>query len=149
MSENTLKQYDLSLKKWWEFCIEKKQDFFKITVKNLLEFLATLYKEGASYGSLNTHRCAISLISLNKIGEDPIIGRFLKGVANLRPVNARYAVTWDTNIVLDKVKTWFPLDKLNLQELTEKTVILLALGTASRTQTLAAIKLNNRNNRRN
>lgn len=110
---------------------------------DLLEFLTILYKEGASYGSLNSHRCAISLISVNKIGEDPIIGRFLKGVANLRPTNARYASTWDTNIVLNKVKTWFPLSRLNLQELTEKTIILLALGTASRAQTLAAIEVNN------
>lgn len=76
-----------------------------ITTNDLLEFLTIRYKEGASHGSLNTHRCAISLISLNKIGEDPIIGSFLKGVANLRPVNTRYVATWDTNIVLDKVKT--------------------------------------------
>ena len=143
MSENTLKQYDSSLKKWWKFCTEKKQDFFTITINNLLEFLTTLYKEGASYGSLNTHRSAISLISLNKIGEDPIISRFLKGIANLRPINTRYAATWDTNIVLDKVKTWFPLSNLNLKELTDKTVILLALGTASRAQTLAAIEIDN------
>lgn len=143
LSDNTLSQYNSSLRLWWNFCLEKKQDPFEVKINDLLQFLTRLYKKGVSYGSLNTHRSVISLISSNKIGEDPIINRFLKGVARIRPINARYASTWDTNVVLEKVKTWFPLSKLNFQELTKRTVILLALGTASRAQTLAAIEINN------
>jgi len=36
-----------------------------------------------------------------------------------------------------------PLEELSLERLTERLVLLLALGTAHRTQTLAAIKLSN------
>ncbi|KYN09755.1 hypothetical protein ALC57_18121, partial [Trachymyrmex cornetzi] len=115
LADNTLSQYNSSLRLWWNFCLEKKQDRFVIKINDLLQFLTRLYKKG----------------------EDPIINRFLKGVARIRPMNTRYASTWGINIVLK------PLSKLNFQELTERTVILLALGTASRAQTLVTIDIYN------
>ena len=96
-----------------------------------------------SCGTLNTYRSAISLISPNKIGEDILISRFLKGVFRLKPTKPKYEVTWDVSVVLNYLKTLYPLDVLSLKDLTLKTITLLALSTAHRAQTLAAIKISN------
>ena len=38
------------------------------------------FKKGASYGSLNTARSAISLISLNSLTNDALLSRFFVGI---------------------------------------------------------------------
>ncbi|KAL0828822.1 hypothetical protein ABMA28_003733 [Loxostege sticticalis] len=76
-------------------------------------------KSGSSYGTLNNHRSAISLISTNTIGQNDTIKRFFKGVFRLNPC--------------------FPC----LQDLTKKLVILLALATGQRIQTLSLIRIQN------
>ncbi|KAJ8671664.1 hypothetical protein QAD02_002923 [Eretmocerus hayati] len=55
---------------------------------------------------------------------------------------ARYNRMWDPSIVLGLAETWFPLEDLSMQQLTEEVVILLALATAHRLQTFAKIDIN-------
>lgn len=143
LSKATMKQYGSALRQWSRFCIEVNTDFYKPEQERLLQFLTQKFKEGASYGTLNTYRSAISLISENKIGETPIITRFLKGAFRMRPSRPKYSQTWDVALVLKHIEKWFPLDKLSLSDLTKKTVMLLALCTAHRAQTLANIRIKN------
>ena len=49
--------------------------------------------------------------------------------------------TWDVNTVLDMLNTWVPLDKLTLKELTLKLVMLIALLTGQRCQTIHALDI--------
>lgn len=112
-------------------------------MNNVISFLTECFNDNASYGSLNTYRSAISLISSDKIGEDTIISRFMKGIFRCKPTKPKYNYTWDVSIVSSYLSKLNPLDSLNLQELTEKTVALLALTTAHRAQTLTSIKINN------
>ena len=44
----------------------------------MIAFLTKSFEEGSSYGTLNSDRCAISLISSNKIGEIGEIGKIGK-----------------------------------------------------------------------
>lgn len=81
----TVKQYETALRKWWQFCIKNKIDFYTPSINNILTFLTEIFKAGVSYDTLNTLRSAISLISQDKIGEDGTIPRFLKGVYRLKP----------------------------------------------------------------
>lgn len=50
---------------------------------------------------------------------------------------------WDTEVVLKWAEDLEPLDTLDLKHLTYKLVILMALATAHRAQTLPLIKINN------
>lgn len=77
----------------------------------------------ASYSSLNSYRSAVSLISQSKLG-DQIVSRFSKGVAKLKPLKPKYAFTWDVAVVYKYLEKLTPTDKLDLIELTEKTIIL-------------------------
>lgn len=142
ISQNTRSQYNGSLKQWWEFCIQNNSDFFNVNVSSLLEFLTTCFKKGSSYGTLNNHRSAISLISLNKVGEDMRVKRFFKGVFKLKPTFPRYDVTWNPSIVLDYLEK-LQNNSINLETLTKKLVMLLALSTGQRIQTLSLIRISN------
>ncbi|KAL0821366.1 hypothetical protein ABMA28_005954 [Loxostege sticticalis] len=115
----------------------------KIKADKATDFLSNCFQNGSSYGTLNNHRSAISLISLNSIGSDDRIKRFFKGVFKLRPSYPRYTVTWDPIIVLDFLANFYPNDTLSLEVLTKKLVVPLALATGHRTQTLSLIRIKN------
>ena len=133
----------MALNQWNLFCNREKIDFFNPKNHTVLKFLTKKFKEGASYGTLNSYRSAISLISTDKIGEDPLISRLLKGIFKLKPVFPKYSFTWDVSIALNYIAKLFPLEKLSFATLTLKTVMLLSLGTAQRAQTIAGIQLKN------
>ncbi|XP_063975160.1 uncharacterized protein LOC135161487 [Diachasmimorpha longicaudata] len=123
LSKSTFKQYGSALKQWDEFCRRKNRDCLDINVKVVLEFLYERYKAGASYGTLNSCRSAISLLSKKKIGENAIICR-LKGVYKMRPCRPKYSSTWDVATVLRF------LESLNI-----------SLRTAQRAQALSKIRI--------
>ena len=143
LSTSTRKQYQCSLVKWLEFCSDRKINCFNPGISDLLVFLRNCFDNGASYGTLNSTKCAISLITQNKIGNNGLVSRFMSGLYNLRPTKTKYAVTWDVNIVLNYLENLPDTTSLNLKDLTLKTVTLLALITAQRSQTLAKISIKN------
>lgn len=93
LSQATTKQYSSALKPWFKYCVHNDVNCFNPTRAAILGYLTLKYKEDASYGTLNSARSAVSLISRNKVGEDDAVRRFLKGVAKLRPPRPKYAFT--------------------------------------------------------
>ena len=75
------------------------------------------------------------------LGSHPLIARLLKGVYVLRPTTPRYFSTWDVSKVTNYLKTSAPLRELSLKSLTLKTVMLCALASAQRQQTLSVLDL--------
>lgn len=143
LSSSTISQYSSSLKVWWHYNKEKNLDPNEISVYNVLDFLSECLAKGSSYGTLNTHRSALSLISGNKVGEDERLKRFFKGVFKMKPSFPKYHSVWNPNIVLDYLATWYPNEALTLEQLSKKLVVLLALATGQRCQTLSLIKNSN------
>ena len=107
-----------------------------------VEFLTTLYEGGLSYSSINTARCALSAILdtpdsvLPTFGEHPDVKRFMKGIFQSRPPLPRYTKTWDVNTVLQYIGSLGDSQDLTLKDLTLKLVMLVALTTAQRGQSL-------------
>lgn len=141
ITKTTIKQYEGYLKQWWEFAQKQNADPFNANLTTIIKFLTLKFKEGNSYGSINSIRSAISLISTEEISSNKILSRFLKGVYKTRPSRPRYATTWDTSIVLNYIEKLE--DSGNLKSVSEKTATLLALTTAHRLQTLAKINIEN------
>ncbi|XP_023310884.1 uncharacterized protein LOC111691783 [Anoplophora glabripennis] len=100
-------------------------------------------KGNTSYGKLNQHRSALSLIFPGEIGKDILIRRFLKGVYRLRPTKPRYNTTWNPQIVINYIDSLGPDETLPTLILTKKLATLLALATGHRIQTLYLIKVDN------
>ena len=78
-----------------------------------------------TYGTLNTYRSAISLITIKSFGDDPQIEHFCKGASVLKPQKPKFDVIWN--------------ETLSLEDLTRKLVTLLALALGQR----PAIKIGN------
>lgn len=141
LSASTVKQYNSSLRSWWIFCRTSAAPLFTPTTAQFLTFLSQRLTGIHSYSSLNTLRSAVSLISHNEIGNHPLVRRFCKGVGALKPPRPRYEYVWDPSPVIAKLATLYPHESLPLAAVTKKLVLLLALGTGHRTQTLAALRL--------
>lgn len=142
-SDNTIKQYNTTLKIWWTFCQSKNIDVFNPPISAVLSFLTQQFSNGCSYSTLNSHRSAIAAVVGNNIGSDERVKRLLKGAFKLKGPKPKYSSTWDPQLVLNLVGSWFPNNTLSLENITKKLVSLLAICTAHRVQTLSLIKLEN------
>ena len=111
----------------------------------VLDFLTGLFHAGEGYSAINTARCALSSFISNDrqttIGNFSSVKRFLKGVFELRPSMPRYEHIWDVDIVIDFLRNYYPYEGMPLSILTMKLVMLLALTTAQRVQTLHSLNL--------
>lgn len=143
MAVSTINQYTSSLKAWWQFCERAQIDPHRAERNDLLTFLFEKFEAGASYGTLNAARSAVSLISVNDVAKDNDITRFFKGIFRLRPTKPKYNKTWDPSVVLHTLASHCTIRDSNLQKMSEKLVTLMALATAHRVQTLALIKIEN------
>lgn len=143
LSHNSIKQYDVYLRRWFYFCKHNNYDLYSSSVPQIIFFLNKLYEEGSQYGTLNSCRSALSLLMGNKLGEDDRVKRFFKGVFRLRPPLPKYSMTWDTSIVLNHIATLYPNETLTLDQISKKLVTLIALSTAHRVQTLSKINIKN------
>jgi len=137
------------INKWLQFCCEGPRDPLHPSVRSLLSFLHSLFKKGLSYSALNTARSAVSSIDINvsdvqdhtPVGKHFLVCRYLKGVFNkIKPV-PRYNNIWSVDTVLDYLSLFWPLDEINLKELTLKLVMLIALTTGQRCQTLTFLDI--------
>ena len=113
----------------------------------MLDFLTELYNTGLGYSAINTARSGISFILLStgavSFGSHPLVVCFLRGVYNSRPSLPRYTEIWDVRIVLDKLREMSPASTLALKGLTYKLVMLIALVSAQRGQTIHLLNIKN------
>ncbi|KAJ8930292.1 hypothetical protein NQ314_016911 [Rhamnusium bicolor] len=121
--------------------MERGTSPFKAEVPFVISFLQSILDSGQHvYGSLNSHRSALSLILPGIIGEDQLVKQFMKGVCRLRPPKPRYNFTWDPSLILDY------LDKTptnSLKAISRKLITLLVLTTGQRLQTISIIQTTN------
>jgi len=95
-------QYQSHLKKWIEFCKEKKRNVLSPDLPVVFHFLSMLHENGPSYSTVNQARGVLSsVLQLNissslPVGQHPMVKRFMKGTYELRPSLPRYTATWAT-----------------------------------------------------
>ncbi|XP_034944884.1 uncharacterized protein [Chelonus insularis] len=120
LADSTSKNYNSTLKLWWKWN-EGNGNPYEVSVEKILKFLAERFSDGIGHSAINS------------------------GASKIRPGRPKYESTWDVDPVLARLETWAPITELSLKKLTEKSLVLLALGTAHRCQTLALIKISNIN----
>ncbi len=121
-------------------CTEWKVNPYNPPLEKVLDYLTFLYKRGLKYDSINTAKSAISAIvepsNSRTLGNQPLISRFMKGVFRGRPPVPPYECTWDVQIVLTHLGSFAVANELNLKDLTQTLVMLIALVSARSTQSL-------------
>lgn len=65
----------------------------------------------------------------------------MKGVFRSRPPVPRYEATWDVQVVLSHLASFAPVNQLDLKSLTHKLVMLVALVSAQRMQSIHLLDL--------
>ena len=109
-----------------------------------IDFLLEVYKLGRSYSTVNTYRSAISAtihsVTGRDLGSNHLVSRFMKGIYVAKPP---LTAAWDVSKVTDHLRTLVPLESLSFKDLSKKLVLLLALSSAERVQTLQALNINN------
>ena len=145
--QNTRKQYKPYLRKWQDYCGQRKTDPLHPPVSEVINFLTMLYNTGIGYSAINTAKSAIASLvkppeGHRTLGQHPLMIRYMKGIFEQRPSLPRYCATWDVKQVLDWLQRQ-DLQTLTLKELTHKTAMLLCLLSGQRLQTLIAIECQN------
>ncbi|KAJ8983767.1 hypothetical protein NQ317_006099 [Molorchus minor] len=144
LSEATLKQYNSTFKAWWHHCIKNRIPLFTATVPQIIVFLQTILNtQQCKYGTLNSHRSALSLILQDHIGTDGRLNRFMKGVSKIRPSRPKYSNTWDPGTLVAYFNKQGSNENLTLQQLSYKLVSMLAITTGHRLQTISLIRISN------
>ena len=139
----TRKQYQTYVTAWVNYCFTNKTDQLQPSLQQVLEFLTKLSKK-VGYSAVATARSALSsfiVVNGMKVGEHPLVSRFMSGLFNQKPCFPRYTETWDPQTVLMHLKTYPVTEELSLKQLTLKLVMLMALLTAQRIQTLHKLSL--------
>ena len=138
--------YSNAWKQWDCWCLGRGTDPFSAPLTEVLEFLLSQFQAGKQYRTINSLRSAISMTHVEvdgvRIGQHPLVSRFVKAVFNSRPPALRYSFTWDVDIVLCFLQEGPDNDKLSFQALTHKLAMLMALANADRCSDLAALDLN-------
>lgn len=146
IAQSTLRQYDTTYRLWFAFCAQNSIPMYDASPIDVISFLqSTADKKKYKYGTVNSHRSALSLILPYDLGADRIVKRFMKGVSRLRPSQPRYDITWDPLPLLRYIEK-LPTD-LGLQQISRKLATLLALITGARLQTISLIRLSNIDNK--
>ena len=110
-------------------------------------FLTELAENGLGYSSIITAKSALSntiILADNEhvsVGEHPLVKRFLKGIYNQKPLLPRHTSVWDVSLVLNWLKS-IDLNGISLKLLSWKMVMLLALLSGQRIQTLRSFAYN-------
>ena len=112
---------------------------------SVLDFLTELHEKGLAYTALNTARSAISVFiipeKISSIGSHPTVTKFMKGVNKSTPPTPRYKTTWDVQVVLTYLSSSSDVSELRVKSLTLKTIMLVALVTVQRGQSLHVLDI--------
>lgn len=137
------------IKQWKQFCGLKGVNYLHVEIESVLEFLTYLFSERQlSYSAINTARSALATFLMigngtHTVGTHPLVIKFMRGVFNLRPTKPRYKEIWDVTLVLNYLRKLSPAKSLSLKNLTLKLVMLIALISAQRVQSLHLLSLDN------
>ncbi|XP_068739614.1 uncharacterized protein [Montipora capricornis] len=137
---NTHKQYQPYVAQWLAFCRGRETNPYDPPIGTVLDFLVTLHDKGLKYSTLNTARSAISAVILptnnHTIGTHPLVSRFMRGIYKANPPASRYHTTWNVQTVLTYLSAQDSVEKLDLKSLTLKLLMLIALVSAQRGQSI-------------
>ena len=151
MEERNSKSYAAAWGKWCGWCDRREADPVSAPVKDVLDFITEEFKKGKQYSTLNTYHSAISATHLGfsgtPAGQHPLVCRLMQGIFNSRPPMPKNVILWDAETALQHAESLFPLEELSLKQISERTVMLLALANADRVSDLHALDLRYRSYR--
>ena len=143
----TQKDYECKFDRFSCWCGQRQISADHATLKDGLDFLSWLYHEGKMYRTIAGYRSMLSAIMKPvegmPFGKHPTVVRLMKGVFNSRPPVRTLVPEWDLKKVLDMLSAepFEPIDTISLENLTLKSVFLVAVSTFKRCSDLEALRV--------
>ena len=145
--KGTRQDYIAKFQKFSSWCSEKQIDPYSATLKQISDFLASLFDSGLQYRTISGYRSMLSAvlkpIENHLVGQHPYITRLIKGVFNSRPPQRKLLPEWDLGIVLKALEKdpFEPLKEAYLKYITFKAVFLVAITTFRRCSDLQSLRI--------
>ena len=109
------------------------------------QFITEEFLAGKQYSTLNSYRSALSAtispIEGHPVGQHPTIVKLLQGVFNRRPPAPRFQVIWSVSQVISCIQKMPASAELDLEDLSKKLTMLLALSNGDRSSDMQALDL--------
>jgi len=145
-SQSTKKRYQGPWRAWSNWCSSRGLCPFSAPVTDVLTFLTeTVTNQSLEYRTLAVYKSAISQghlpVGQTKLGDLPVVSRFMKGIFRMKPLTPRLSSTWDVKRLLEVIATLDPPADLTVKMLSVKLAALLALTSSSRAHELINLDL--------
>ena len=136
-SQSTKKRYQGPWRAWSNWCSSRGLCSFSASVTDVLTFLTeTVTNQSLEYRTLAVYNSAISQqhlpVGQTKLGDLPMVSRFMKGIFRMKPPTPRLSSTWDVKRLLKFLVTLDPPADLTVKMLSFKLAALLALTSSDR-----------------
>ncbi|XP_058483844.1 uncharacterized protein LOC131459867 [Solea solea] len=144
---STRSLYDNKWRVFERWCEAKQIIPFQCSVPEVLCFLQDLMDGDKAFSTIKVYLAAVSACHVGfggaPVGQHPLIKRFMRGARRLRPVRKPLVPSWDLPMVLEALSglPFEPLEFADLKVLSLKTILLLALTSASRIGELHALSV--------
>ena len=140
------KQYDSALRKWHCWCLSQQVDPLSPDVKDVANFLVSLFRSGLKYNTIAVAKAAICTVLesggfCSDLSNDARLKRVMKGLFRVVPPLPKHATTWDVAVVLATVQSWGQNASLTNKLLSFKVTVLLALCSPKRVSELFSLRL--------
>ena len=135
------KSYNSLFGKWQSWYCARGSNPFSGPIKEVVNFLANLHKEGYQYRSLNSYRSAILSVHDGIGGYNGSTPTSYKTDEGCRLPLPRCTCTWNVQRILSLITSWVGNDSLSTKQLSWKTAMLLALTHPSRSADLSQLSL--------
>ena len=145
-SQSTKKRYQGPWRAWSNSCFSRGLCPFLAPVTDVLTFLTeTVTNKSLEDRTLAVYKFAISQghlpVGQTKLGDLPVVSRFMKGIFRLKPPTPRLSSTWDVKRFLEFLATLEPLVGLTLKIVSLKLAAFLALTSSARAHELIKLGL--------
>ena len=144
--EGTRKQYNSTVRRWGEYCCQRKIDSLTPPVNEVINFLSNLFEMSFGYGGIASARSAlgnfVTIPGYPRLADHPLIQKLLKGIGNVRPPKPRYTMIWDTTLLIKYLASLNNVD-LDFQRACWKTSALLTILSRQRVSTIHKFRVSN------
>ena len=139
--QSTKKRYKGPWRAWSNWCSSRGLCPFSAPVTDVLTvWTETVTNQSLEYRTLAVYKSAISQghlpVGQTKLGDLPVVSRFMKGIFRMKPPTPCLSSTWDVKRLLEFLTTLDPPAGLTLKMLSLKLAALLALTSSARAHEL-------------
>ena len=147
---STRQTYDKRLRPYLKWCRTNKVDHLQASLKDIADYLVACFNAGSAVNSVRVHRTAIGAIHMgfpdgSTVSNNRHLNLLIRGMHNERPPDRSLVPDWDLSMALRLLAKapYEPIAEASLEDLTKKTVFLVAVASGRRVGDIQALSVAN------